>query len=341
MPPDFIHSQHAHCESGVTTNLYRHQGMSISEPMVFGMGSGIFFGHVPFIKVGGAPGTTFRLWPGAIFMNTARRLKVKVKKQRFRNIGDAMDALNHSLDQGRVVGLQTSVYYLPYLPEAFRFHFNAHNLVVYGREGNTYLISDPVMEEATRIERADLEKARFAKGTPEPRGFMYSVESVPDNPNYHQAIIKGIRQSSFLMLSPPIPYFGVKGIAFLGRQIRKYPIRYPSRRALLYLGNIIRMQEEIGTGGGGFRFLKAAFLQEAAALLGDHSLHDFSGEMTSIGDHWRAFAYEAARVMRFRAGEPAAYEELGHYLQEIAGEETSFFKRLGAWAKAHGKRFAK
>src|SRR5690606_12676433 len=106
-----------------------------------------------------------------------------------RNIGDAMDALNRSLDQGRVVGLQTSVYYLPYLPEAFRFHFNAHNLVVYGREGNTYLISDPVMEEATRIERADLEKARFAKGTPEPRGFMYSVESVPDNPNYHQAII--------------------------------------------------------------------------------------------------------------------------------------------------------
>ena len=35
-----------------------------------------------------------------------------------------------------------------------------------------------------------------------------------------------------------------------------------------FLGNIVRMQEEIGTGGGGFRFMYAAFLQEAGDVLG-------------------------------------------------------------------------
>lgn len=39
---NFKHTQSAHCESGVTVNLLAHQGLSLSEPMVFGIGSGIF-----------------------------------------------------------------------------------------------------------------------------------------------------------------------------------------------------------------------------------------------------------------------------------------------------------
>ena len=46
----FIHYQHAHCESGVTTNLLRHAGMEMTEPMAFGIGAGIFFGHIPFLE---------------------------------------------------------------------------------------------------------------------------------------------------------------------------------------------------------------------------------------------------------------------------------------------------
>lgn len=41
-PDTFIHFQHAHCESGVTTNLLRHYGIEISEPMAFGIGAGLF-----------------------------------------------------------------------------------------------------------------------------------------------------------------------------------------------------------------------------------------------------------------------------------------------------------
>jgi hypothetical protein len=324
----FIHFQHAHCESGVTTNLLRHYGIGISEPMAFGIGAGLFFGHLPFLKVNGTPGTTFRIWPGAVFKRTAQRLGVTIHSERFSTPEKAMAALDAALDRGIPVGMQSSVYYLPYMPEAFRFHFNAHNLVVYGREGDDYLVSDPIMETATRISGADLAKARFAKGTPEPRGFMYYVEHAIDKPDWRTAILKGIRQTCFFMLSPPLPWFGYKGINLLAKKISKYPDTLTPRKASLYLGNIIRMQEEIGTGGGGFRYLYAAFLQEAGEKLGREDLLRFSDELTKIGDTWRGFAYSAARTVKARTSDLVSYDGLADQLRNIAALEKDFFTRL-------------
>ena len=130
------------------------------------------------------------------------------------------------------------------------------------------------------------------------------------------------------MLSSPPPFFGVHGIRFLGRKIKKYPVKLEPRRAALFIGNIIRMQEEIGTGGGGFRFLYAAFLQEASQHLNNPALLEASKEMTSIGDGWRNFAFAAARVMKDRSGNLASYDELGDMLIELGDREKAFFTHL-------------
>jgi len=327
-PDSFTHFQHAHCESGVTTNLLRHFGIPISEPLAFGIGAGLFFGHLPFLKVNGTPGTTFRIWPGAIFKRVAQRLDVQMSSQRFSTPQAARKALDEALDKGLPVGLQCSVYYLPYLPEAFRFHFNAHNLIVFGREGNEYLVSDPVMERSTRIAAEDLDKARFAKGTPEPKGFMYYIRDANKKPDFEKAIMSGIQQTCSFMISPPIPWFGYKGIFLLAEKIRKYPRKLTPRKAALFLGNIIRMQEEIGTGGAGFRYLYAAFLQEASSIMNRMELQEFSKELTAIGDLWRGFAYSAARLVKARTSDLVSYDELAEKLREIGRLEKDFFKRL-------------
>ena len=44
-----------------------------------------------------------------------------------------------------------------------RFHFNAHNLIVYGKEQNDYLISDPVFESVQRCTAEDLQRARLRR----------------------------------------------------------------------------------------------------------------------------------------------------------------------------------
>jgi hypothetical protein len=296
--------------------------------MAFGIGAGLFFGHIPFLKVNGTPGSTFRTWPGAIFKRVTERLGIKMHTQRFGSPEKAMKALDDALAAGKQVGMLGSVYYLPYLPEAFRFHFNAHNFVAYGKENGMYKISDPIMEEPTLLAPEDLVKSRFAKGAPEPKGFMYYIESVPDDIDFKAAIQRGIKQTCMFMLTPPIPWFGYKAIFLLANKIQQYPKKLESRRASLYLGNIIRMQEEIGTGGAGFRYLYAAFLQEAGEKLGREDLKQFSKELTAIGDEWRNFAYSAARVMKARKSDVVSYDELADLLRSIGRKEKDFFTRL-------------
>ncbi|MCK5677391.1 MAG: BtrH N-terminal domain-containing protein, partial [Flavobacteriaceae bacterium] len=64
MKIDFKHKQTAHCENGVISNLLTHSGLKISEPLAFGLGSGIFFVYLPFLKVNFAPALSFRPQPG-------------------------------------------------------------------------------------------------------------------------------------------------------------------------------------------------------------------------------------------------------------------------------------
>ena len=83
METNFTHHQSAHCENGVASNLLKHIGLTISEPMVFGIGSGLFFVYLPFIKVNYAPAISYRPMPGQIFNKLAKRLGLTIKRQKF------------------------------------------------------------------------------------------------------------------------------------------------------------------------------------------------------------------------------------------------------------------
>ncbi len=296
--------------------------------MAFGIGAGIFFGHLPFVKVNGVPGTTYRIWPGAIFQRVCSRLGVKMQSQKFSSPEKAMQALDRVIGEGIPVGVLSSVYYLPYFPPAYRFHFNAHNLVIYGKNGDNYQVSDPIMDVVTEIDPKSLAEARFAKGFPEPKGKMYYPVQVPSGVSLQKPIRQGIEQACHYMLKIPVPMFGVKGMRFLAKRVKHYPEKLGDRKATLYLGNIIRMQEEIGTGGAGFRFMYAAFLQEAADLLQQPELAKLSRELTGIGDLWRNFAFNAGRVCKSRSADNVSYAELSEMLLQCAAAEEVFFKKL-------------
>ncbi len=47
---DFKHQQAKHYETGVTKSLLSHNGLELSEPMIFGIGSGIFLGISLFLN---------------------------------------------------------------------------------------------------------------------------------------------------------------------------------------------------------------------------------------------------------------------------------------------------
>ncbi|HBI00459.1 MAG TPA: BtrH N-terminal domain-containing protein [Flavobacterium sp.] len=327
METNFIHHQSAHCENGVASNLLKHQGINISEPMVFGIGSGILFFYLPILKVNHAPAISYRPMPGFIFNRAAKRLGIKVKRIKFSNEKSAQIALEENLRNNIPTGLQVGVYNLTYFPDEYRFHFNAHNLVVYGKKDNHFLISDPVMETVTTLTEAELEKVRFAKGALAPKGQMYYPIHIPTEIDWEGAIKKGIKNTCREMLAP-IPIVGVKGIRMVARSIPKWADKKGNKIANHYLAQMVRMQEEIGTGGGGFRFIYAAFLQEAAPILKNEKLYELSKEMTRIGDLWRDFAVNASRVYKNRSSQTDVYNSLSKELLHIADLEENFFKML-------------
>ena len=132
----FKHIQTAHCENGVTTSLLRYHGLDfMNEPLAFGMGSGLFYIQIPFMKVNHGPSISFRTMPGAIMKRTCKSLRIPITRKKFRDQEAAMDFLDKKIEEGVPVGCQVGVFHLPYFPIEYRFHFNAHNIIVYGKKG--------------------------------------------------------------------------------------------------------------------------------------------------------------------------------------------------------------
>ena len=324
---DFKHFQSAHCENGVASNLLKNKGIDISEPMIFGLGSGLFFVFLPFLKVNHAPAISYRPMPGMIFNRAAKNLGIKVKRHKFRSSKSAQEFLDQQLLANRPCGLQVGVYNLTYFPEEYKFHFNGHNLVVYGKENDSYLISDPVMEKTTVLTESELEKVRISKGVLAPKGHLYYPESIPEELNFEKAIKQAIKKTCRDMLAP-VPIVGVRGIRMVAKRIKKWPAKIGNAKTNYFLAQMVRMQEEIGTGGGGFRYIYAAFLQESSVKLNRPELNDFAIEISEIGDKWRDFAVNASRVYKKRSNTQDIYNVISNQLLELADLEESFFKRL-------------
>ncbi len=320
------HRHTGHCETGVSSILLEQAGLSISEPMVLGLSSGMIFAHFPFLRINELPLTTYRMPPGFIYRWLAGRIGVRWEQQRFRNPAAGMQALDHALESGQIVGLQASVYWLPYFPKAMRFHFNAHNLIVYGREGGDYLISDPVFQSPQRCSAEDLQRARFVRGALAPKGLMYYPVATPSVIDHARVVGPSIRKSANIMLRAPLPWVGVRAVRGLARRLQRLPTQGEARYARLYLGQIVRMQEEIGTGGGGFRFMYAAFLKEAAERGGGAALDELAEAMTAVGDQWRQFALACSLQVRART-EPDV-TEAAQKLRAVGEAEAQVWRGL-------------
>ncbi len=325
-PKIFQHRQAAHCESGVISSLLHHEGVPLSEPMVFGLSASLSFAYIPLVKINQLPLIAYRMVPRFILKGVKTQLRLPLRFETFRSPLDGRRRLDELLERGKLVGLQSSVFFLPYFPENMRFHFNAHNLIAYGREGDDYLISDPVFNSPTRCAARDLSRARFVRGALAPNGLLYYLDGPVLPTDITPLLPKAIKKNCFLMNSVPLPFVGCNGIRLLAHRVKRLPAKKDPEFTRRFIGHIVRMQEEIGTGGAGFRFLYAAFLQEAAALLNNPRLHELSLELTAIGDEWREFALHAARMNKGRSD--LDLNLLHSLLTELAKKERRFYAAL-------------
>jgi len=322
----FEHKHHAHCESGVMSSMLRHHGLDISEPMVFGLSNALNFAYIPFVKISGMPLVAYRSMPKSIIKKIKKNLKLDLKLETFSSKEKGEQELDRLLEEGRIVGAQSSIYWLDYFPKEMRFHFNAHNLLVYGRQNDEYLISDPVFDMSVRCSKQSLSKARFTKGVMAPKGLLYYFATEPKEIDLKPIISKNVKKLSKTMLRTFVPIAGLKGVRKLAKAILDLESK-EKKYAKLFLGNIVRMQEEIGTGGAGFRFMYASFLEEASELFsGDETLKEASKMMLAVGDEWRDFALVIAKSIKSK--KEIDFKVISNMLLQIADNEAKVYKKL-------------
>jgi len=328
-PIVFNHKMAAHCESGTVTALLNHAGMEITEPMVFGIANGLFFGY--FAKQPGFTFPTFivRNKPGQMRENISKRLGVKFNTYNFKDIQKGEAQLHDLLNAGIPVGTQVDFFYMEYLPAWERVHINVHYITVIGKEGQDYLVSDCYFPEVARLHEELMRKARFAGGMMAPKGFIFHPVSIPPNPDLEKAIRKGLKKTVFYMLKIPMPFLGIKGIRMFARKITDWP-KYA--RDVEHLSHEIMkiniLLEDQGTGGGGFRYMFATFLQQASGIIQEPALKEMSERMMQIGDGWRELSLFAARIGKNRDLGEERLKELSQLIAQRADAEETFFRDL-------------
>jgi hypothetical protein len=326
---NYTHRQAGHCESGATSNLLNYYGINMSEPMAFGIGNGLYFSYIPFLKVQFAPMISFRNLPNTVFHRSMKYLGIEATViKKFRDPKEAMVALDRNLEKGIPTGMQVGVFNLTFFPPEYRMHYNMHNLVCYGKEGDLYHISDTVMETAQVLTYEDLLRVRYAKGVFAPEGKMYWIDKIPNELDIKSAVSMGIKKTVYEMIKIPFPLIGVKGLKWMGRDLRKWPKKHGVDKASFYLGQVLRMAEDFGTGGAGFRFIYGDFLKEAGEKFNHTELLEASQMMGKTANKWREFTYIGARNCKNRSKPEEDYGMLGDMMHEIAGMEEQVYKKL-------------
>jgi hypothetical protein len=313
--PDFPHVPGTHCSSSSIADILRYDGQPLSEPMVFGLGSGL----------------------GFVFSNDARH------SPRYRFNGRALDlegkfyslfgvqlawagrwdeaAIERALANGRPLIAQTDIAYLPYYD---RVHFPLHGIVLTGWDGKRAQVADTYSNELQSISEGELRRALEGEGSP----FMdppYRIAAAPriDMTIDAQTLSRAIRVAAREMLEPVAPGTGVPAMRRLvaERDAWRASEDWVWSARFAYQGI-----EKRGTGGGGFRTMYAQFLEEARELLpaidrvrAVHRMHDSSSR-------WSAMAHDLKRafVEEDRTGIDAAVDRL----HDIAVHETALLADL-------------
>ncbi len=329
----FKHRMFAHCESGTVAGLLNHAGLEISEPMVFGISSGILFAYykppaLPF------PMIVVRNFPGQMMRGVSRRLGVKFKTARYKNQARGEQAIDALLDKGVPVACRVDFFYMDYLPPYMRAHFNFHFLTIVGRKGSKFLVSDCYSTELAELERDSLRKGRYPGGSFDPKGFLFYPVRVPTDPDIDRAIKKGIRAACFNMLRLPVPFLGIRGIRLFSKKIMDWPGMARNDDHLSHeVMKINILLEDQGTGGAGYRFMYATFLRQASERLGRPELKEMSERMMLVGDDWRRISIHAARMGKNRDFAEEKFRELSGKISRQADAEELFFTDLAKIAR--------
>ncbi|MFF0412946.1 BtrH N-terminal domain-containing protein [Kitasatospora sp. NPDC004745] len=311
-----------HCESSTLGVLLRHQGLDLSEPMLFGLGSGLSFVYwdarnADFPFLGG------RVRPFDLTRNLAAGLGLDLLVQETTSPRRAWRNVASAIDSGRPVGLQLDSYHLDYFDT--KVHFGGHVVAMYGYDDHdAHLVDTDQQGGAVSCGLTGLARARAERGPMTARHRSFTLTVVRDLPAPHARIVPAITACAGAFLDPPIANLGHRGIEKAGKLVRTWLQRTDDPRRDLPRAALL--MERAGTGGALFRNLYRDFLAECTGLLDSVHLrtgHALYAEAAVLWTRTAALIEEAGE-----SGDARCLAEAGSVLDDLARVEREAMRAL-------------
>ncbi|MFD8459095.1 BtrH N-terminal domain-containing protein [Streptomyces antimycoticus] len=321
-----------HCETSALGVLLRNQGLDLSEPMLFGLGSGLSFIYWDS-KSMGFPFLGGRVKPFELTRNLATGLGLDLQVQETTSPRRAWENVAAHIEAGRPVGLQLDSYHLDYFGS--KVHFGGHVVAMYGYDDrDAYLVDTDQQGGTVTTSLTSLARARAARGpmTAKHRSFTLTAPKHLPSPQGH--IIPAIAACADAFLNPPIANLGHRGIEKAGKQVRTWLERTDNPRRDLPQAALL--MEQAGTGGALFRNLYRDFLAECAQLLDSDHLRTGHAMYTEAATLWTEVAALISRAGA--SGDTQCLVRAGAILHDLSRLEHAAMRALSRLAAYGGPR---
>ncbi|MEU9172193.1 BtrH N-terminal domain-containing protein [Streptomyces sp. NPDC048420] len=315
-----------HCETTTLGVLLRHQGIDLSEPMLFGLGAGLSFIYWDSKNMG-FPFLGGRVKPFELTRNLAGTLGLELDVRETGSARKGWADVVAGVESGRPVGLQLDSCHLDYF--GAKVHFGGHVVALYGYDSHSaYLVDTDQQGGAVSTGLDSLARARAARGPMTARHRSFTL-TVPEGlPSPQSRIVPAITACADAFLHPPIANLGHRGIEKAGTSVRTWLRRTDDPRRDLPQAALL--MERAGTGGALFRNLYRDFLaeceRECAQLSDDSHLRTGLRLYTEAAERWTEVA-----ALITRAGETCEEEYLvraGSTLSELSRIEREAMRAL-------------
>jgi hypothetical protein len=307
------------CEPTTVGNLIQQCGLTLSEPMLFGIGEGLSFIFWDSKQMG-YPFLGGRCKQDVLTENIAKNLQLKLEVNETTSKIKAWDYVKSKLDKGIPVGLKLDFYFLEYIEQ--KIHFAAHYVTIYGYDEEFGYLIDGGMQVVSSL--YSISEARNYKGSMSSPNRAFTITAGDKLPDMEKTIACAIHRNAMQYLNPPIQNISFKGIKKTAKLIPTWfekPGMTPE--LIVQTGSLM---EEAGTGGALFRNIYRDFLKECDDLYPVLGFHDAYLKFTKIAPMWS----EVSKLI-CSAGEnsdPQPLKEASKMLMEIASLEEEAMKLL-------------
>jgi hypothetical protein len=319
----YHHRTGEHCASTALRNLLAHHGIELSEPMVFGLASGLGF---YYLKGGSlSPSRMFHGRTALLESDFGRNTAMPLVDRPEPDDDRAWQAVRERVDRGLPVMISTDTFYLGY--HRTTSHFPGHRCVVVGYDdaSQSVLIADRKFEAYQRCSTDELRRARNAPDHPiscENRYGDFEGEPQLGRP-LDEAIRIAVRRNARAMLEPDAEgAAGIPALRALAGDFADWAQAEDWSWAARFGYQVVVKR---GAGGSFFRSLYADFLREAAALVPEIAGALPAERMDAIAARWRDLAAVLKRQSENDVCAPELFVHAGAIAGELADAEERFF----------------